>query len=88
MSNSVVQASYHNTKTAIKKINPASFASMQEFADAEESAYNKHSSAAQAAQRSLLDEVDRGMVILLNLSSPIRTRMNKNARKHKVPENC
>ena len=88
MSNSVVQASYHITKTAIKTINPASFASMQEFADAEESAYNKHSSAAQAAQRSLLDEVDRGMIILINLPPSIRTRMNKNARKQKVPENC
>jgi hypothetical protein len=88
MSNSDIQAVYTDSKTVLGDVLLAAFDRVQGFADAEEIAYNSHSSLAAAAQRSTVDQVDRGIIILGNLSKDLKSRLNKKARKLNVPENC
>ena len=66
----------------------AAFDCVQGFADAEEIAYNSHSSFVAAAQRSTIDQVGRGITILGNLLKDLQTKLNKKAWKLNVPENC
>jgi hypothetical protein len=88
MSNSHIQTAYADSKVVLAEIVPAGFDCIQAFADAEEIAYNSHSSFAAAAKRSTIDQVDRGITILGNLSDVLKTKLNKKTRKFKVPENC
>jgi hypothetical protein len=88
MSNSDIQSAYADSKVILTKILPAAFDCIQTFADEEEIAYNSHSSFAAAAKRSTIDQVDRGIIILDNLSNDLKSKLNKKARKLKVPENC
>ena len=88
MSNSDIQTAYANSKSVLAEIVPAAFDCIQAFGDAEEIAYNSHSSFAAAAKRSTIDQVDRGITILSNLSNDLKTKLNKKARKLRVPENC
>ena len=88
MSNSHIQTAYADSKAVLAEIVPAGFDCIQVFAGAEEIAYNSHSSFVAAVKRSTIGQVDRGITILGNLSDVLKTKLNKKARKFKVPENC
>ena len=88
MSNSDIQKAYSESKEQLAELSPANFNSIQEFADSEECCYNSHCSFAAAAQRATIDHIDRGLMILAALSSDLKTKLNKIARKLKIPENC
>ena len=88
MSNSAIQKAYSESKDELAELSPANFDSIQEFADSEERCYNSHSSFAAAAQRATIDHIDRGLAILATLPGDLKTKLNKIARKLKVPENC
>ena len=88
MSNSAIQKAYSESKDELAELSPANFDSIQEFADSEERCYNSHSSFAAAAQRATIDHIDRGLTILATLPGDLKTKLNKIARKLKVPENC
>jgi hypothetical protein len=88
ISNSDIQTAYTDSKAILAKILPAAFDCIQTFDDEEEVAYNSHSSFVEAAKRSTIDQVDRGIIILDNLSNDLKSKLNKKARKLKVPENC
>ena len=88
VSASGLQILYQQSKEALTKLSIVQFDSVQEYADAEIQAANVHHVAANAARRSPLDSVDRGILMLGSLSLDLKIKINKRARKNEIPESC
>ena len=88
LSASDLQQVYQTSKLDMTQICVGKFKSVQAYADKELELFNDHSSAAAAAMRSILDPVDRGAIMLLSLTPELKVKIEKRARKGRVPENC
>ena len=87
MTNSDYQEAYNASKDLLFSLRLRDFASVAEFGDAEEQAFAVFDAYAQDARRSTVDCLDRGLLMLKNLSTDQRREIDTYARKKKIPEN-
>ena len=86
--NSATPQAYSESKAELARLSLAKFSSIQDSSDTEERIYNLHYGFAAAAHRATIDHVGRGLTILTTLSSDLKKKLNKIARKEKIPGNC
>ena len=87
VSNSDLQLRYTTAHNAWLLIRLASGMKSDQFANNEEVAFSQLIAAADAAQRSVPDDLDRGLSILKRLPPIIKSSINKYSQKKSIPEN-
>jgi hypothetical protein len=87
VTNSELQLQYTTRSNAYTTIRFKSGMNADQFAIDEEQGFAVMTAAAAAAQRSIPDDLDRGLKLLKNLPTHIKTLISKLAQKKSIPEN-